>query len=202
MIHDRPSAKPRKYLTLTQIAKQLGISPRTVVRYRSEYAPYLNPYAPPGGGRGLKPEAVEILRTIHNLKSHRAHWTEIKRELDARFGVGEAAAATRAGTRSFQRSLEAIRDSNLLLTSELRLLFRDVNRRLEALEETVKHLQALLPLPQRLAEERARRELAITHARRLIEDQQRQIQQLKGEIPHTESLFPEAAETELQEQEP
>ncbi|RJP73343.1 MAG: MerR family transcriptional regulator [Candidatus Zixiibacteriota bacterium] len=198
---DHPPVKARKYLTLTQIAKQLGISPRTVVRYRSEYAPYLNPYAPPGGGRGLRPEAVEILRTIHTLKSHRAHWTEVKRELDARFGVGEAPAA-RAGTRSFQRSLEAIRDSNLLLTSELRLLFRDVNRRLEALEDTVKQLQALLPLPQRLAEERSRRELAISHARRLIEEQQRQIQQLKGEIPRTEPLFPETAEAELEEQEP
>lgn len=192
---DHPARKERKYMTLTQIARQLGISPRTVVRYRSEYAPYLVPYAPPGGGRGLRPEAMEIIRLIHELKTHRAHWTEIQRELDTRFGHAPVTDHG-AGSKSFQRSLEGIRQSHELITSELRLLFREVNRRLDALEETVRQLQNLMPLPQRLAEERTRREVAIARARELIEKQQRQIQQLKGEIPSMGSLFPEPEESE------
>lgn len=192
---DLSARKERRYLTLTEIARRLEVSPRTVVRYRSEYEPYLSPFAPPGGGRGLRPEAIEIIRLIHDLKTHRAHWTEIQRELDARFGQIPTVDHT-AKSKSFQRSLEGIRQSHELITSELRLLFREVNRRLEALEETVRQLQTLLPLPQRLMEERSRRELAVARARDLIEKQQRQIQQLKGEIPNMGSLFPESSDDE------
>lgn len=133
----------RHYLTLAQIARKLGVSPRTAGRYRAEYAAYLGPFAPPGGGRGLRPEAIEVLQVIHELKSRRAHWSEIKQELDARFGGAEA--ATGAGSKSFLRSIEAIRQSHQLMTAELRLLFADVNRRLDALEETVRQMQSVLP---------------------------------------------------------
>jgi len=186
MEDEQTSKGGRQYLTLSQIAKRLGVSARTAVRYRSEYAAYLNAFAPPGGRRGLREEALDVLRVIHELKSRRAHWSEIKQELDARFGAAEAAGA---GSKSFLRSLEGIRQSHRLMTAELRLLFADVNRRLDALEENVKMLQSLLPLPQRLAEERTRRELVVSRARQVIEEQQRQIQKLKGETPRTGSLF-------------
>jgi len=190
MDSDRPPLEDRHYLTLAQMGGLLGVTARTVARYRSEYAPYLAPYEPPGGGRGLRRDAVEVLKVIHSLKSRRAHWAEIKQELDQKFGTSETYSSA-VGSKSFQRSLEAIRQSHHLMTAELRLLFGDVNRRLSALEESVKMLQSLLPLPQRLAEERVRRELTLSRARQLIEEQQRQIKKLKGETPETGSLFPE-----------
>jgi len=142
---DRSSNGQRRYLTLAQIAKKLGVSARTAVRYRSEYAAYLNAFAPPGGKRGLREEALEVLSVIHELKMRRAHWSEIKQELDARFAVAQFAGG--AGSRSLARSLDAIRQSYQLMTAELRLLFADVNRRLDALEETVRQMQAILPPP-------------------------------------------------------
>lgn len=187
----RPSAKERIYLPLAQLAAQMGLSPRTVGRYRSEYAPYLNPYAPPGDGRGLKPEAQEVLTLIHELKTHRAHWTEIKQQLDAKFSPAAPTAAF-PGSKAFQRSLDAIRQSHQLMASDLRLLFAEVNQRLDRLEASVRQLQALMPLPQRLAEERSERQTALTHTKKMIERQEQQIQQLKKRLPKTESLFPES----------
>lgn len=143
MFADDSNKAERHYLTLSQIAKKLGVSPRTAVRYRSEYAAYLSAFAPPGGRRGLRSEALEVLQVIHELKSRRAHWSEIKQELDTRFGGAEAAAG--AGSKSFLRSIEAIRQSHQLMTAELRLLFADVNRRLDALEDTVRQMQSVLP---------------------------------------------------------
>ena len=145
MEDDRSSIEQRRYLTLAQIAKKLGVSTRTAVRYRSEYAAYLNAFAPPGGRRGLREEALEVLNVIHGLKTRRAHWSEIKQELDARFAVAQSVGS--AGSRSLGRSLDAIRQSYQLMTAELRLLFADVNRRLDALEETVRQMQAILPPP-------------------------------------------------------
>lgn len=200
MTSDRPSIpqsggtpEDRPYLNLAQIGGLLGVSARTVARYRSEYAPYLSPYEPPGGGRGLRRDAVSVLEVVHELKSRRAHWAEIKEELDRRFGASEAYGST-VGSKIFQRSLESIRQSHQLMTAELRLLFGEVNRRLDALEEDVKMLQSLLPLPQRLAEERTRRELTLSRARQLIEQQKRQISLLKGESPKSESLFPDESD--------
>ena len=140
---DRSSNEQRRYLTLAQIAKKLGVSARTAVRYRSEYAAYLNAFAPPGAKRGLREEALEVLNVIHELKTRRAHWSEIKQELDARFAVAQFAGSD--GSKSLARSLEAIRQSYQLMTAELRLLFADVNRRLDALEETVRQIQTILP---------------------------------------------------------
>ncbi len=145
MSSDDSNGADRQYLTLAQIAKKLGVSARTAVRYRSEYAAYLNVFAPPGAKRGLREEALEVLNVIHELKTRRAHWSEIKQELDARFAVAQSAGS--AGSRSLGRSLDAIRQSYQLMTAELRLLFADVNRRLDALEETVKQIQAILPPP-------------------------------------------------------
>ena len=145
MEDDHSSNEQRRFLTLAQIAKKLGVSPRTAVRYRSEYAAYLNAFAPPGAKRGLREEALEVLNVIHELKTRRAHWSEIKQELDARFAVAQSAGS--AGSRSLGRSLDAIRQSYQLMTAELRLLFADVNRRLDALEDTVRQMQAILPPP-------------------------------------------------------
>jgi predicted DNA-binding transcriptional regulator YafY len=139
---DRSSHEQRRYLTLAQIAKKLGVSKRTAVRYRSEYAAYLNPFTLPGGKRGLREEALEVLKVIHELKTRRAHWSEIKQELDGRYGGLETAGT---GSKSFLRSLEAINQSHLLVTAELRLLFGDVNLRLDALEATIRQIQSLLP---------------------------------------------------------
>ncbi len=181
--------KERQILTLAQMAQLLHVSARTVVRYRSEYDAYLNAYAPLGGGRGWRREALEVLKLIHELKSHRAHWSQIKQELDLRFGAVEMEPAA-AGTKAFQRSLDAIRQSHQLLSSELRLLFRDLNRRLEALEENVKLLQARWPQAQPTPKEPIRQEMTPAGEPKVRNQSPRKLKEAGGQTALTENLFP------------
>lgn len=140
------------YLNLAEMAARMGVSPSTVARYRSEFAAYLNPFGPPGGGRGLRPEAVKVLEVIKEMKSRRASWIEIKQALEAEFGIGEAAGET-LGTQSFRRSLEAIHQAQQVMANELHLLMREINRRLEQLEKGVRRTR----LSEKSARERPRK---------------------------------------------
>lgn len=132
---ERPSESEESiYLNNAEMAVRLEVSASTVARYRSEFAAYLISFAPPGGGRGLKPEAVEALKIIKEMKSRRASWIEIKKALEDKFGSEEADTDI-LGTKTFRRSLEAIRQTQQVMASELHLLLREINRRLDRLEK-------------------------------------------------------------------
>lgn len=144
------------YLNTAEMAAKLGVSASTVGRYHSEFAAYLSPYAPPGGGRGLRPEAVAVLRKIREMKSRRASWIEIKQVLEAEFGTGEAPGEP-LDTRSFRRSLEAIRQAQHVMANEIHLLLREINRRLDQLEKGVRRTR---PAEKALRERKEKRKKA------------------------------------------
>lgn len=155
------------YLSTAEIANRVGVSSSTVARYRSEFAAYLNPYAPPGGGRGLKPEAVEVFLVIKDMKARRASWFDVKGVLEERFGAEEASDEP-LGSKSLRRSLEAIRQTQLVMANELHVLLREINRRLDQLEKTARHL----------------------HLIEKEESRSRRSQEKREDVPRPESLFP------------
>lgn len=135
-----PQSPESDYLTTSDLAKRLKVSQSTVARYHTEFAAYLSPFAPPGGGRGLKPEALQVLKVIREMKARRASWIEIKQALEAQFGSGATPEETLEG-RSFRRSLEAIHQAQQALSNELHLLLREVNRRLDQLEKSARQVR-------------------------------------------------------------
>jgi hypothetical protein len=130
------------YLSTAEIANRVEVSSSTVARYRAEFAAYLNPYAPPGGGRGLKAEAVDVFLVIKEMKERRASWFDVKGVLEERFGAEESADEP-MGSKSFRHSLEAIRQTQLVMANELHVLLREVNRRLDQLEKTARQLHLI-----------------------------------------------------------
>ena len=160
-----------EYLNTAQIAQRLGVSQSTVARYRSEFVSYLNPYAPPGGGRGYRPKAVEVFKLIRDMKARRATWIEIKQALEAEFGSGESP-TEELGYQSFRRSLEAIHQAQMAVVNELHSLLREVNRRLDRLEKSTRQIKSA----QKAARERLK-------------------EQAQTEPPQPELLFPDKNET-------
>ncbi len=130
------------YLTTAEIAVRLGVSSSTVARYQTEFAADLNPFSLPGGGRGLRPDAIEVFRIIQQMKAKRASWIDIKQAIEEKFGELPTDQDT-LRFKSFRRSLEAIRQAQLVMTNELHLLLREINRRLDRLEKTVRLRQSL-----------------------------------------------------------
>ncbi|TKJ42110.1 hypothetical protein CEE37_00080 [candidate division LCP-89 bacterium B3_LCP] len=129
--------KESAYLNTADVAALVGVSATTISRYRSEFAAYLNPFTPPGGGRGYKPTAVELFKVIQEMKARRASWFEIKQTLEERFAGKEPGEET-LGARSFRHSLETIRRAQLTMANELFALLREVNHRLDKLEKNVR----------------------------------------------------------------
>ncbi len=190
MTSDPSLSQERPYLSLAQIAAELELSPRTVGRYRAEYAPYFHPYEPAGSNRGLRPEALELIKVIHSLKTHRAHWTEIKQELETRFGT-KSPISTLPASKSFHKSLDSLRQSHQLMSAELRLLFAEVNQRLDKLEDSVKTLQSQLRSIPRTTEERTHRETIPSMVGPAGERSPRLILKPRGKSSDTADLFPE-----------
>jgi hypothetical protein len=138
-----PAESTISYLSSDEIAEQLGVSISTVARYRSEYAAYLRRFIPAGKSRGLLPEALEILKLIHQMKTERAHWTDIKQALDARLEEAEPVDAI-TGSVSLRRSLEAIYRAQQILSNETRYVLQNLQQRTEKLEKEYLRLSARL----------------------------------------------------------
>lgn len=145
-----PEKNNPTYHTCAEMAARLGVSSSTIARYQAEFAAQLGFFAPPGGGRGLRTDAVEVLKLIQEMKARRASWIDIKQAIEEKFGQLQPGDEI-LSLKSFRHSLEAIRQAQVVMTNELHLLLREIDRRLNRLEKAVKihKLAKIEPQPRK-----------------------------------------------------
>ncbi|MCX6640572.1 MAG: hypothetical protein NTW14_08845 [bacterium] len=181
-------AKNSAILSSAQIAEELNVSISTVARYRSEYAAYLRSYYHPGGGKGLRWEALEILKLIHRMKSERSHWTEIKQALDALSEKANGEPET-TGPTSLRRSLEATHRAQQVIANEQRYFLQNLSQRVEKLEKEYLRLSGSL---QKHIQEISRKLTAKAEKPLAPEDEgESSFEDRHSQYPQAENLFPD-----------